>query len=95
MIRLTKAVRLENSGIEAGSADTKKPDLVNIGLVRDMETIAAICADIRVAGKLLVCHGCGDLEALIAGFLVLADDEEAWALCGACLRRLPLCGAIA
>ena len=62
--------------------------------MRDAETVAAICADIRSSGALLVCHGCGDIEALIAGFLVLADNEEAWSLCGACLRKLPLSGAV-
>jgi hypothetical protein len=70
------------------------PDLIDIGLVRDAEMVAAICAEIRAGGKMLVCHGCGDVEALITGFLVLADDEEAWALCGSCLCKLPLFGSV-
>jgi hypothetical protein len=71
-----------------------KADLIDVGLVSDADMVAAICAEIRSGGRLLVCHGCGDIEALIAGFLVLADDEEAWALCGPCLRKLPLSGAV-
>jgi hypothetical protein len=53
------------------------------------------CAEVSSSGSLLVCDGCRedgcrDIEAPIAGVLVIDHDEEAWALCGACIRRLPL-----
>jgi hypothetical protein len=68
-------------------------ELVDVGLIRDAETVSGLSDEIRSGGKLLVCHCCGDVEALIAGFLVLADEQEACALCGSCIRRLPLFGA--
>ena len=61
-----------------------------VGLIDDTATVAAICAEVSSSGSLLVCNGCRDIEAPIAGVLVIDHDEEAWALCGACIRRLPL-----
>jgi hypothetical protein len=69
--------------------------LVDIGLIVEAETVVAVSDAIRSSGRLLVCHGCGDLEALIIGFLVIDGDEEAWALCGNCMRKLPISGAVA
>ena len=69
-------------------------DLIDVRLIRDSETIAAICSDVSSTGRLLICHGCGDVEALVIGFLLLDNDEQAWALCGTCMRKLPLHGAV-
>ncbi len=44
--------------------------------------------------RALVCNGCRDIEASIAGVLVIDLDEEAGALCGACIRRLHLEGSM-
>ena len=52
--------------------------------------MAQLCAEIGSAGRLLICHGCSEIEAVIVGLLVLDGDEEAWALCGLCIRKLPL-----
>lgn len=71
-----------------------KMNLVDVGLLRDAETVAAIGAEIRASGRLLICHGCRDVEALITGLLVPAGDKEAWALCGACMGKLPIFGAV-
>ena len=64
-------------------------DLVDVGLIGDAATVAAICAEVSSSGSLLVCNGCRDIEAPIAGVLVIDHDEEAWALCGACMRSYP------
>ena len=71
-----------------------KSDLKDVRLIRDCETIAAIRSDVSSTGQLLICHGCGDVEALVVGFLVLDNNQQAWALCGTCLRKLPLHGAV-
>jgi hypothetical protein len=63
--------------------------LVDVVFVRDMAAVTAICAEVG-DGTLLVCNNCGDIEALIAGVLIIEDAEEAWMLCGACIRKLPL-----
>ncbi len=68
-------------------------DLVDVGLVRDTAAVTAICAEVG-SGSLLVCNGCGDIEALIAGVLIIDDSEEAWVLCGACIRKLPFEGTV-
>ena len=71
-----------------------KSDLIDVRLIRDCETVAAICSDVSSTGRLLICHGCGDVEALVIGFLLLDNDQQAWALCGMCMRKLPLHGAV-
>ena len=72
-----------------------KNDLVDVCLIGDTVLVAAICHEVGSSGALLVCNGCRDIEALIAGILVIEDVKEAWALCGACIRKLPVEGAIA
>lgn len=69
-------------------------NLVDVCLIGDAATVAAICDELSSSGSLLVCNGCRDIEALITGVLVIEHDEEAWALCGACIRKLPIEGAI-
>jgi len=68
-------------------------DLVDVVFVRDTAAVTAICAEVG-DGTLLVCNGCGDIEALIAGVLIIDDAEEAWVLCGVCIRKLPFEGAV-
>jgi hypothetical protein len=53
-----------------------KSDLVDLELLDDSETVAAICAELNSMGKVLVCYGCGDVEALIVGFLVLDHKKQ-------------------
>jgi hypothetical protein len=72
-----------------------KNDLVDVCLIGETVLVAAICHEVGSSGALLVCNGCRDIEALIAGILVIEDDKEAWALCGACIRKLPVQGAVA
>jgi hypothetical protein len=43
----------------------------------------------------LICHGCDDVEAVIVGFLIHDQSEQAWALCRSCVQNPPLYGAIA
>jgi len=68
-------------------------DLMDVVFVRDMAAVTAICAEVG-DGSLLVCNGCGDIEAPIAGVLVIDDAEEAWVPCGACIRKLPFGGPV-
>ena len=70
-------------------------DLVDVALIRDAGMVAAISAEACADGSLLICNGCGDVEALIAGILVIDDAEEAWMLCGTCIRKLPIEGMVA
>jgi len=67
--------------------------LVDVVLVHDTAVVTAICAEVG-NGNLLVCNGCGDIEELIAGVLIIDDAEEAWVLCGACIRKLPFGGTV-
>jgi hypothetical protein len=69
--------------------------LVDVSFIRDTATVAAICAEVSSDGGFLICNGCGDVEALIAGVLVIDHAEEAWVLCGECIRKLPFEGAVA
>lgn len=71
-----------------------KEQLIDIGLIQDSSTLNALNTECSSLGALLVCSGCCDLEALIEGVLMIEQAEEAWPLCGECLRRLPLAGAI-
>jgi sugar (pentulose or hexulose) kinase len=75
-----------------------RKDAVQVGLIRDTHIIAETCAEIceqaGFANGLLICNGCGDIGANIAGLLVVDEDEEAWALCAECLSRVPLLGSV-
>lgn len=72
---------------------------MQVRLTRDRatiaETCAAVCAEAGYAGGILICHGCGEIEAPIAALLVVDADEEAWALCADCLGTVSLLGAVA
>jgi hypothetical protein len=71
-----------------------KNDLVDVGFVVNAATMADLRADVAQEGSLLICNGCGDIEEPIAGILVIDDDQEAWAFCGGCIRKLPLEGTV-
>ena len=69
-------------------------DLLEIGIISDKKAIAAICAELSSDGWLIACHACGDIEAPIASVLVIDEEDEAWALCGTCMRKMPIVGAV-
>lgn len=71
-----------------------KEQLIDVCLIRDNSTLNALTTEVGSIGQLMVCCGCRDLEARIEGVLMIEQEEEAWPLCGECLRRLPLAGAI-
>jgi len=62
--------------------------VVNVRFIGDATSVAAICAEARSAGWPLICHNCGDREAVIAGIVVADLIEEAWLLCTPCMREL-------
>lgn len=66
-----------------------------ICIIGDEETIAAIWDDLRSEGRIVICYACGDIEALIACFVIFEEKEEAWALCDACVRKVCIFGAVA
>ena len=66
----------------------------NIEWIQNRDLITQVWAQLSSLGQLLICHGCGDVEALIVGFLVHEQCEQAWALCGPCVRKVPAYGAI-
>jgi hypothetical protein len=68
--------------------------LREVNLIRDNATVAALSAELSALGGIMICYSCDDVEALIVGLLVIEQEEEAWPLCGECLRRLPLAGAL-
>ncbi len=68
-------------------------DLIDVVFVRDTAAVNTICTEVG-EGTLLVCNGCGDIEALITGVVIIDDAEEAWVLCGGCIRKLPFEGTV-
>jgi hypothetical protein len=72
-----------------------KSESLDLELIQNPEVVAWVCAKISALGQLLMCHGCDDVEAVIVGFLVFEQSEQAWALCGSCVQNHPLYGAIA
>ncbi|HJU10047.1 MAG TPA: hypothetical protein VJ728_04180 [Candidatus Binataceae bacterium] len=82
----------------ASSAENEtkiKIECLDAELIQDLETVNTVFADILSFGQMLVCHGCDDPAAVVVGFLVQEEDEQAWALCDGCLRELRLKGSIA
>ena len=70
-------------------------DLIDIEVMVDREGLAALSAVICSEGQLLVCHRCRDVDEIIAGIVVMREVEEAWVLCGPCLREIPVQGCLA
>jgi hypothetical protein len=67
-----------------------KSEFPDIELIQNRGIVTAVFAEMSSLGQLLICHGCDDVEAVIVGFLVLEQSEQAFALCGSCVRKLPL-----
>src|SRR5689334_11538012 len=90
LFRALKALNgLQPARIDAQWEEAKmKNEYLDGALIQDLEVINEIFADVLSLGQLLVCHGCDDLKAVIAGFLVHDRWEQAWALCEPCLREL-------
>jgi len=63
-------------------------ECLEMELIQNDELVAAVRAEISSLGLLLICDGCDDLEALIAGFLASEQNEQAWPLCRSCIRKL-------
>jgi len=79
--------------LAANSAPNQK--LVDIELMTDQASLANLSSVFRNQGSMMVCHGCDDVGEIIAGIIVDNATEEAWVLCGPCLRAIPLRGAFA
>ena len=62
--------------------------------VQNCEVVAAVCAEIRSLGLLVVCTGCDDVEAVVIAFLVSDATKEAWPLCGSCARQVSQLGVL-
>jgi len=63
--------------------------LVEIELIEDPSSVAALSAKVRSKGEMLVCRRCMDASEVIAGVLVINAMDEHWALCGPCWREMP------
>jgi hypothetical protein len=74
--------------------DTNR-DLADIELMTDRTALEDLSNVFRAKGNMLVCHLCDDVSELIAGILVVRSNEEAWVLCGPCLRKIPVQGPLA
>lgn len=68
--------------------------LMEASLIRDHSILATLNAQFDSLGSVLICNGCCDLEALIVALLVIEETQEAWPLCGECLRQLSPVGQI-
>ena len=66
-----------------------------IELLTERATIENLSALLRSRGSMLVCHLCDDPSAIIVGILVVRESEEAWVLCGPCMRQIPVQGPLA
>jgi hypothetical protein len=69
--------------------------LIDIEVLQDQQSLNALSATLSSEGRLLVCHRCLDVSEVIAGILIMHESKEAWAVCGPCLRQLPLQGCLA
>ena len=72
--------------------NTVNRDLVDIELMSDRDNLVRLAKLARSNGRLLICHRCSDVKSIIAGVLIIHARDEAWALCGPCLRQVPLEG---
>jgi hypothetical protein len=86
----SQGTRTEQNWIEAQRrVATMESAFLDLELIQDWQTVASVCAKMSSSGRLVICDGCGDIEALIVAFLVCDREEQAWALCGTCIRTLP------
>jgi len=68
--------------------------LIEVNLIRDRSILTTLNAHFGSIGSVLICNGCCDLEASIVALLVIEETQEAWPLCGECLRQLSPIGQI-
>ncbi|HEX3409280.1 MAG TPA: hypothetical protein VHS07_03325 [Candidatus Binataceae bacterium] len=69
--------------------------LDDIELMTDRAALKNLSDVFRAQGNILVCHVCDDVSEIIAGVLVVPASEEAWVLCGPCMRKIPVQGTLA
>ncbi len=67
--------------------------VIDIEVLQDQQSLNVLSAGSE--GRLLVCHRCLDVTEVIAGTLIMHESQEAWVVCGPCLRQLPLQGCLA
>ena len=70
-------------------------NLDDIELMTDRAALANLSDAFRAKGSIMVCHICDDVSEIVAGILVDPASEEAWVLCGPCLRKIPVQGPLA
>jgi len=70
-------------------------DLSEVELMTDRTALENLSTAFRAQGSIMVCHVCDDVTQLITGIIVLRASEEAWVLCGPCLRKIPVQGPLA
>jgi hypothetical protein len=75
--------------------NTANHDLADVELMTDRTSLENLSDVFRAQGNILVCHLCDDVSELVAGILVVRASEEAWVLCGPCLRKVPMQGVLA
>jgi hypothetical protein len=63
--------------------------LIEIELIEDALSVAALLSEVRSKGEMPVCRRCMDATETIAGVLVIDATDEHWALCGPCWREMP------
>ncbi len=73
----------------------KDQKLDDIELMTDRASLKNLSDAFSAKGSIMVCHLCDDVSEIIAGILVVPASEEAWVLCGPCMREIPLQGAVA
>jgi hypothetical protein len=74
---------------------TNNRDLDDVELMTDRAALENLSGVFRAQGSMMVCHICDDVSELIAGILVVRANEEAWVLCGPCLRTIHVQGPLA
>ena len=67
---------------------------LDLEFIQNRDTVAAVCAEIRSLGLLVICTACDHIEAVIMAFLVSETKKEAWPLCGSCAQKVSRLGEI-
>jgi hypothetical protein len=79
----------------SGSIVAANHEMSDVELMTDSDSLRNLADAFGTQGSMLVCHLCDDVSELIAGILVDRASEEAWVLCGPCLRKVPITGPLA
>ncbi len=83
------------SAAAAESVVAANHELDDVELMTDRASLNNLADIFSAQGSMLVCHLCDDVSEIIAGILVVREREEAWVLCGPCMRKVPLNGLLA